>query len=326
MHLPRLVTIAVIALSASALAACTSGSTTDAGSGDEAPGGSIVATTTILGSITTDIAACADPEATVTTLMPVGADPHDFAPSSQQVAELVSADLVVTNGLGLEAGLSDALANAVADGASVLAVGEQVDPLPFGAHADDHADEAADDHADEHGREDPHVWFDMDRMATAAEVIGAALAEGGTSAYAECGAQVAAEIRAAEAEVRATLESVPADRRILVTDHDSLGYLADAYGYQIAGTVIPGGTTLAEPSSADLADLVATIQAEDVPAIFANSADSTTLADAVATEVGRPIDVVQLYVGSVGEPGSGAEDYISMMQTDADLIADALTR
>jgi len=137
---------------------------------------------------------------------------------------------------------------------------------------------------------------------------------------------VADRIRAAEAEVRATLESVPADRRILVTDHDALGYLADAYGYEIAGTVIPSGTTLAEPSSADLAELVSVIVAEGVPAIFANSAEPSTLADAVAAESGRDVQVVTLYVGSLGEPGSGAEDYLSMMATDANLIATALTR
>ena len=170
------------------------------------------------------------------------------------------------------------------------------------------------------------MWFDMTRMATAAELIGAQLATTGGTAYAECGTEMADRIRAAEAEVRATLESVPADRRILVTDHDALGYLADAYGYEIAGTVIPSGTTLAEPSSADLAELVSVIVAEDVPAIFANSAEPSTLADAVAAETGRDVQVVSLYVGSLGEPGSGAEDYLSMMATDANLIATALTR
>ena len=316
---------------ASLLAACSGESSSDASEESTGPGSStIVATTTILGSVAGDIVACADPAATVTTLMPVGADPHDFAPSSQQVAQIVQADLVIANGLGLEAGLDDALDNARSDGATVLEIAELVDPIPFGEHADDHsddhADEAATEDEHEHGSEDPHVWFDMTRMATAAELIGAQLATTGGTAYAECGTEVAERIRAAEAEVRATLESVPADRRILVTDHDALGYLADAYGYEIAGTVIPSGTTLAEPSSADLAELVSVIVAEDVPAIFANSAEPSTLAEAVAAETGRDVQVVSLYVGSLGEPGSGAEDYLSMMATDANLIATALTR
>ena len=325
-----LVPVSLIA-AASLLAACSGESSSDASEESTGPGSStIVATTTILGSIAGDIVACADPAATVTTLMPVGADPHDFAPSSQQVAQIVQADLVIANGLGLEAGLDDALDNARSDGATVLEIAELVDPIPFGEHADDHsddhADEAATEDEHEHGSEDPHVWFDMTRMATAAELIGAQLATTGGTAYAECGTEVAERIRAAEAEVRATLESVPADRRILVTDHDALGYLADAYGYEIAGTVIPSGTTLAEPSSADLAELVSVIVAEDVPAIFANSAEPSTLAEAVAAETGRDVQVVSLYVGSLGEPGSGAEDYLSMMATDANLVATALTR
>lgn len=305
------------------LAACsTSASSGDASSSQT----NVVATTTILGSVTADVVACADPDATVSTLMPIGADSHDFAPSSAQVADLVAADLVVANGLGLEAGLADALDNATADGATVLEVAERVDPLPFGEQESDHADEGTDEHADEHGDEDPHFWLDMQRMATAAEVIGDELGslKGGT--YGECGRQVADEIRAAEADVRATLDTVPADRRVLVTDHEAFGYFADAYGFTVVGTVIPGGSTMGEPSSADLADLVAAIDAEGVPAIFANSTNPSALAESVAAETGRDIAVVPLYVESLGPPDSGADDYIGLMTVNADLIATALTR
>jgi zinc/manganese transport system substrate-binding protein len=303
---------------------------------------SVVATTTMLGSVVSEILACANPESTAITLMPIGADPHDFAPSSAQVAEMVSAQVVVANGLGLEAGLDDALENAASDGATVIEIAALVDPIPFGAgshddpsdeHGDEHGEEHAEDgHSDEakeedhdHGSEDPHFWFDMNRMATAAQIIGDELASDNGQAYADCGAQVTDEIRAAEADVRALLESVPADQRILVTDHDALGYLADVYGYEVAGTVIPAGTTLAEPSSADLAELVKVMQDEGVRVIFANTADPTALSDAVAAEVGGDVQVVNLFVGSLGEPGSGAEDYISMMRTNAELISGALT-
>ena len=165
----------------------------------------------------------------------------------------------------------------------------------------------------------------MNRMANAAQIIGDELASTNGQAYADCGVQVADEIRAAEADVRALLESVPADQRVLVTDHEALGYLADVYGYEIAGTVIPAGTTLAEPSSADLAELVAVMRDEGVDVIFANTANPTALAEAVAGEVGGNTQVVSLFVESLGEPGSGAEDYISMMRTNAELISGALT-
>ena len=313
--------------------------TTETEASDAAPV-QVVATTTMLGSVASQIVACANPESTVTTLMPIGADPHDFAPSSEQVAQMVTAQVVIANGLGLEAGLDDALENAASDGATVIEIAEMVDPIPFGAGGhDDHGDEhGGEDHAHDetkedahaedehdHGSEDPHFWFDMNRMATAAQIIGDELAAQNGQAYADCGAQIADEIRSAESDVRELLESVPTDQRILVTDHDALGYLADVYGYEVAGTVIPAGTTLAEPSSADLAELVKVMQNEGVRVIFANTADPSQLSDAVAAEVGGDVQVVQLYVGSLGEPGSGAEDYISMMRTNAELISSGLT-
>ena len=312
-----LIPAAFVALGAP-LAACSSEETAN----DGASTVNVVATTTILGDVAQRIVACAEPEATVATLMPIGADPHDFSASSTQVAEIVQADIVIANGLGLEVGLDDALDNAASDGAKVIEIADMVDPIPFGEHAGEHADDEESD--EEHGDEDPHFWFDMNRMAMAAEIIGDELATDNGQQYAECGREVADEIRAAEADVRALLESVPTDQRILVTDHDSLGYLAEAYSYEIAGTVIPAGTTLAEPSSAELADLVQVMQDEGVRVIFANTADPTALSDAVASEVGGDVQVVELYVGSLGEPGSDGEDYISMMRANATLMSDAL--
>ncbi|MBU6243869.1 MAG: metal ABC transporter substrate-binding protein [Actinomycetales bacterium] len=308
-------------------------------SGSPSGGPAIVVTTPILGSVVSSIVDCAG-SGSVEVLMPNGSDPHDFAASSAQLADLVSADLVIANGLGLEAGMTAALAGARADGARIWEAGPNVDPIPFEG-ADDHS---ADDHsADDHGGAlDPHIWFDMGRMATAATLIGQQLdmvagtstskgsagsgavrsGDGGT--FAACGAQVADQISAAERTVRATLESVPADRRVLVTDHEALGYLAAAYGYRIAGAVIPSQSTLAEPSSAELAALAEVIRQEQVPAIFANVSSPAQLAQAVAQEAGTQVSVVPLYVESLGEPGSPAQDYPGMMLEDATRIAGGL--
>jgi zinc/manganese transport system substrate-binding protein len=328
----------VALLAALVAAGCgTAASGDDAVTSPDASGSAVTAigTTTVLGDVLGQITACAG--GTSSTLMPAGADPHDFTPSSQQVASLVSADLVVANGLGLEEGLEDALAAAEADGATVLEVAPEVDPLPFGERGDDHAEDKGEDHADEkgdehageeaddHGSLDPHVWQDVARMATAAELIGATLTRvSGDDAYAQCGTQVRDDLLEVDAQVRETLESVPTDRRVLVTDHDALGYLADAYGYEVVGTVIPGGSTLAEPSSAELAELASLIEQRSVPAIFANTANPTALVDAVAGETGTDIAVVELYVDSLGPQGSAADTYAGMVTTNAERIADAL--
>jgi len=286
---------------------------------------SVVVTTTVLGSVVGEILTCAlGDDSSMSVLMPIGADPHDFQASSAQVALMASADLVVANGLGLEEGVVDAIENVEADGVSVLEIAALVDPLPFGEeHEEVHSEEEShDDHG--HGEFDPHFWFDMERMALAAELIGAELAVNGDESFASCGESVAGEIRATDVLVADTLSSVQEANRVLVTDHDALGYLAERYDFDVVGVVIPGGSTLGDANSSDLADLVATIQNEGVRAIFGNTAGSPALLETLAAEVGGDVQVVELFVGSLGGPGSGAESYAEMMMTNATRIASAL--
>lgn len=342
---PVLLSLALLT-SVSVLAACSSDSsdstdsTTDSSSASSSPaeateGVTVVATTTFMGDLAGQIVACGG--GNVTTLMPIGADPHDFSASSEQVAAMVTADLVVANGLGLESGLADALETAQADGATVLSIGELVDPLPASdahgaeeAHSDEethtHEETHTDEEAHDHGDFDPHIWYDMQRMATAAQLIGEELATiTGDATYTTCGAEVAESITATETEVSALLTSVPADKRILVTDHLAYGYLADRYGYEVVGAVVPSITTDAEPSSADLAELVDVINAEGVNVIFVDVASPSVLADAVAAETGRDVKVVALYEGSLGGPDTPAATYQDFMLSNATLISENLT-
>ncbi|MBH0052671.1 zinc ABC transporter substrate-binding protein [Salinibacterium sp. SWN139] len=275
----------------------------------------VVATTTILGSVVGDITECAG--GTTETLMPVGVDPHDFSASSEQVAHMATAQLVVVNGLDLEGGLTDAIASAAGEGAEVMEVAPLIDPLPFGEQSSSDSDTA--------GSLDPHFWNDVSRMATVATLVGDKLAEvTGDDTYADCGSDVHDALEATDQQVRDILSVIPSEQRVLVTDHEAFGYFADAYDFEIAGVIVPGGSTLAEASSQELADLVEVIQEKNVPAIFSNVALSSVLVDTIAAEAGTSIDVVALYVGSVGSAGSGAETYPDMMTTNAQLIADAL--
>ncbi len=112
---------------------------------------------------------------------------------------------------------------------------------------------------------------------------------------------------------------------MLVTNHHSLGYFAQSYGFEVIGVVIPGGSTLAEPSSAELSALVEKVQQSGVRAIFGETTESETIADALASEVGTSVEVVELYTGSLGEPGSGADTLSGMLLTNATRITDALS-
>lgn len=269
------------------------------------PGVQVVATTSILGDVMRNIAG---DDASVEVLIPVGVDPHDYRASSQQAAALVRADVVVVNGLGLEEGLEDVIAAAAQDGARILDIGTLVDPLTF----------------EDGVTSDPHIWLDPVRMAEVVRELGATMA----ALYPEGDWQAAAAAYAEEMiethdDVVATLDSIPAENRKLITNHDSLRYFAARYGFEVIGTVIPGGGTAAAPSSADLAELVELINQTGVAAIFAETTESPALAEALAAEVGGRIEVVELFVGSVG-PDAATDTLIDLWLENASRIAAAL--
>ena len=134
----------------------------------------------------------------------------------------------------------------------------------------------------------------------------------------------AAVMEATDQEVEERLSVVPQDRREMVTNHEAFGYFADRYGFETIGVVIPGGSTLAEPSSAELADLVEVMGQSGTKAIFAETTEPTTLAEAVAAELGDDVEVVELFTESLGGPGSGAETLHEMLLTNAGRITEAL--
>ncbi len=304
------------------------GSDDSAGETTDAPDAelpTIVVTTNILGDIVTETVGDL---AEVRVVMGIGADPHDFAPSARDAETMENADLLVVNGAGFEEGMTDIIEQVESGGTPVFAFADQIELLELDEeHAEDeHADEET-SHED-HSGGDPHIWTDPARMASALEAFAVELAglEGIDPDAVE--AQVQAyvdELLALDAEMEATLSTVPDDNRVLVTNHEVFGYFADRFDFAVVGAVIPSLTTGAEPSTAEVEALVALIEQEQIPAIFADTSGSTRLADAIADSAGNDVAVVVLFSESLGEPESGAESYIEMMTTNATLIADALT-
>ena len=278
----------------------------------------IVTTTSILGDVIEDVVA---DDGSVDVLMPIGADPHDFALSARQAAALDDADLIVLSGLGFEAGLADAVVEAEHAGVPVLRLGDDLDPLPLDG------DEAHDDDAHDHGDLDPHWFTDPVRMADAAGLIADALVERtdvGTAVEGRA-ATVAADLLDLDREVRTILDPIePADRR-MVTDHEVFAYFAQRYDLTVAGVLVPGGTTLAQTSPRALTGIVATLDDLDEPAVFVTAPSSRDLARALTDEVDGPVEVVTLFAESLGPPGSTGDTYVSMIRADAERIEAALT-
>lgn len=333
----RLPLILLAVLSAGALVLTSCSSTTETSTEAGTAGGDkpvIVATTSILGDITSNVVGDL---ATVEVIVPANTDPHDFEPSAKQAALLRDADLIVANGLLLEEGLISIIESAESDGTPVVEVGELVDPLTFDEEFEEQVDAAAaglgmeeEGHSDEeegHGEFDPHWWMDPTRAAQAAGVISTAVADNtdvDAGQLAEQTEAYEAELLALDAELDALFADIPADRRLMVTNHDAFGYLATRYGFEVVGTVIPSGSDLAEPSAESLASLATLINELGVPAIFTENTSSSDLANTLAAETGTNVAVVPLFSDSIGEQGSGAETYIAMMRTNGQRIADAL--
>ncbi len=305
----------------------------------------VVATTSILGDIVGELVG---DDGEVVVLMGPGVDPHGYAPSARDAAALQDADLVVANGLRLEEPLLDALEAAEEVGVAVFEMAPRLDPLAFGEDADthddhdhDHADDTDDghDHADDgdhaghdHGPEDPHVWFDPDRMARGVELLGAQLAEVApqvdAAEWERRAATYADELRRIDGELAAAFEAVPADRRILVTNHEALGYLAARYDLEVLGTVIPGTTTQVETDPRAFTELIEVLEQHQVRTIFADNTDDTRLAEQLARETrGRgdlEVEVVEVTTDALGEPGTPTATYLGLLRETGTTIAERL--
>jgi ABC-type Zn uptake system ZnuABC Zn-binding protein ZnuA len=282
----------------------------------------VVATTSIIGDVAAQVAGDA---VQLTTLMAAGQDPHGFSPSAAQLTAVANAHVIFINGWDLEEGLLRDLENISEGRVPLLPVSAGVEPLYFEEDDDDHGD---DDH--DHGPIDPHTWFDVTNVMQWVDNLVRVLSDldpANADLYHRNGDAYLEELRALEAYVRERAATAPADRRKLVTNHDALGYFTRAYDFEVVGTVIPGASTLAEPSARDLATLVETMRQEQICVVFVETIASDRLAQVVAGELTTCDDVrvLSLYTDALGAPGSGADTYVGLMRYTVDTIIDGLS-
>jgi ABC-type Zn uptake system ZnuABC Zn-binding protein ZnuA len=328
-----------MALGALLITAC--GSDGESGSDDvDAAAPTVVATMSIWADIAANVAC--DGLAQIETIIPPGGDPHSFEPSLRDRETMDNADLIVANGLSLEESLTDAIDAVESEGVAILRVADELDPLPIGEASgydhdeaetdedetdDDHDKDETDDDHDDHDGSDPHVWWDPTRVAAAVPLIADALAGAGVdrAALDTCAERYVDELTALDDDVADLVAVLPLDERLLVTNHDSLSYFADRYDFEVIGSVIPSSSSLAATSPAELDALAADIEATGVAAIFADTQNSSTDADALANRLGD-VEVVSMLTDTLDEPGSEAGTYVGWLRANATTIVDALSQ
>ncbi len=190
---------------------------------------------------------------------------------------------------------------------------------------EEHGEKEDDGHGHGHGELDPHFWFDPLRVKQAVNNIAARLStidpEGQVS-YRENAAAYSSELDGLHAWIEERVATLPEERRLLVTSHDSFQYFAKRYGFEVVGAIFPISTET-EPTAQELAELIETIEHAGAPAVFAEKSHSARLGQRVAEETGATL-VGGLYTGSLSEPGGDADTYIELMRHNVETIVEAL--
>ena len=330
-----LLALASVALLAPILAGCGGGGQpTNPGDGPV----EMVATYSILGDLVESVGGG---NVELTTLVGPNSDAHTFEPAPSDNAELAEADVVFENGLQFETWLDDLYGSSGSDAERVV-VTEDVEPLPIAeeehgareeeGHADEHAkeEEGQEDHAheDEHGESDPHVWHDPTNAVVMVEEIRDALAEadpGNAEAYERNAGRYVSELEALDAEVQEQVESIPEENRTLFTSHDTFGYFAERYGFEVDTALASVSTETGDPSAGETAELVREIEASGVPAIFAENVSNSSVMENIAAEAGVEL-APTLYTDALGEPGTEGSTYVRMVRYNVSTMTEALRR
>jgi zinc/manganese transport system substrate-binding protein len=269
----------------------------------------VVVTYSILGDIVSRLVGDA---ARVEVVVPDGSDPHEFSASAQDIERMMSAALVVANGLNLEEGLSDALGQVAAANVALFEAAAHITVRELGKDDHDH------DHDHDHEGGDPHLWTSAAAMTEMVPALTDALEAALAVDLAADEAEVLAALTALDSEVQAIIDRIPDGGCKLVTGHESLGYFADRYGCELIGAVIPSLSSTAEASAKELAELQQVAAEAGVGAIFTEAGTPADVAEQVAAAVGVPL--VELPSHDLPDDG-GYEAFLTELATR---IADAL--
>lgn len=272
----------------------------------------VVATTTLVGDVVRVIGGEA---IALDVLLPVGAEPHGYQPSPQDLAELSQADLVFVNGLGLEEALMPTLASAVAK-EKIIAVSDGIEAIALAG--------GGNEAGHEHGL-DPHAWTDPNNVMVWTDNIAAALAAADLAqkdGYESRAAAYGQQLTALDAWIRQQVAQIPDGKRKLVTDHAVFGYFARRYGLEQVGAIIPGFSALAEPSAQELAALEDAIRGLGVGAIFVGNTVHPGLAERVAKDTNTRL--LFIYSDSLSDANGPAGSYLEFMQHNVGVFVDGL--
>ena len=251
-------------------------------------------------------------------LMGPGVDPHLYKASAGDVRRLARADLVLYNGLHLEAAMGEVLEE-MGKRKLTVAVTDSIDRSRLTAPPEFK------------GNYDPHVWFDVTLWMDAARAIRAALQRADpahAAEYAQRGDDVLRDMANLDAWVRARAAELPQEKRVLITAHDAFNYFGRAYGFEVKG--LQGISTASEAGTADVQRLAAEIARRRIPAVFVETSIPRRTIEAVQAAVRARGFMVEigglLHSDALGSAGTPEGNYVGMVRHNVNTIVTALSR
>lgn len=252
----------------------------------------------------------------VQPLMGPGVDPHLYVASEGDVTTLQNADVILYNGLYLEAQMVGIMEQ-ISEYKTVVAVAESIPSEQL---------LASPIYPDEH---DPHVWFDVQLWSIVVEQVRDTLMEAdpaNAAAFEANAAAYLAELQELDTYVKEQAERLPAEQRILITAHDAFNYFGRAYGFEVMG--LQGISTQSEASTSDVQDLATAIVERQVPAVFIESSVPVRTVEALQEAVrarGHEVAIGgQLFSDAMGSPNTPEGTYLGMVRHNIDTIVGAL--
>ncbi|NRP74607.1 putative periplasmic iron-binding protein [Ensifer psoraleae] len=269
----------------------------------------------------------------VTTLVGPDGDAHVYEPRPADAAALEQANVVLVNGLAFE-GFMSRLIETSGTKAAVVEVSKGIEPLKAseeehheGEGHEDAGKQENDGHEDEghdHGEFDPHAWQSIHNAEIYVKNIADALCKAdkaGCASYAANSEAYLKKLAELEAEVKASLEAIPADKRTVITSHDAFGYFEHEYGLKF---IAPEGiSTEAEASASDVAKLIDQVKEDKASAIFLENITNPRLVEQIVTETGIKLGGT-LYSDALSATDGPASTYIDMFRHNLDTINAAI--
>ncbi len=297
----------------------------------------VVATTSIIADV---VAQVGGNLIDLSKLIQAGQDPHSYEPAARDLSIVSQADIVFINGWDLEESLITNLANIVTS--PLVPVSANIEPLEFSNESHSHQNEeheeheeheedtTANEHAEhQHGAIDPHTWFSISNVKQWTENIQTILSQldpQNASSYEANAAAYIAELNDLENYASSQLNLIAEDKRYLVSNHDTFGYFARDYNFEVIGAITNSSSTLAEASASDLVELIKELEFHQVCTLFTENISSARLANTLAQDLKHCSDVkvLALYTDALGELGGKADSYIKMYRTNVDTIVEGL--